>query len=57
VYAYATTAVWAGVGSADTFADVNRAVNTAAARREQVAMAAFSPCAVFAAASTAATAC
>jgi len=57
LYAYATTAVWAGVGSADTFADVNRAVNTAAARREQVAMAAFSPCAVFAAASTAATAC
>lgn len=57
LYAYATTAVWAGVGPADTFADVNRSINTSSARREQVAMAAFSTCAVFAAASTAATAC
>jgi hypothetical protein len=57
LYAYATTAVWAGTGRSDTFADVNRSINTSAARREQVGMAAFSTCAVFAAASTAATAC
>jgi hypothetical protein len=57
LYAYATTAVWAGVGATATFADVNRRNNNSNARREQVGMAAFSTCAVFAAASTAATAC
>lgn len=57
LYAYATTAVWAGVGQTDTYGDVNHSVNTAAARAEQVALAAFSTCAVFAAASTTATAC
>lgn len=57
VYAYATTAVWAGVGAVDTYGDVNRSVNTAASRAEQVALAAFSTCAVVAAASTTATAC
>jgi hypothetical protein len=57
LYAYATTAVWAGVGRTDTYGDVNRDINTAAARAEQVALAAFSTCAVFAAASTTATAC
>ena len=57
LYAYATTAVWAGVGRSDTFGDVDRSINNANARREQVGMAAFSTCAVFAAASTAATAC
>lgn len=57
LYAYATTAVWAGVAAPDTFADVDRANNTRNARSERPALAAFSPCAVFAAASTAATAC
>lgn len=57
LYAYATTAVWAGTGRTDTYGDVNRDVNTAAARAEQIALAAFSTCAVFAAASTTATAC
>lgn len=57
LYAYATTAVWAGVGRTDTYGDVAREVNTAAARAEQVGLAAFSTCAVFAAASTTATAC
>lgn len=57
LYAYATTAVWAGIGRADTIADINRGINTSSARAEQVALAAFSPCAVVAAASTAATAC
>lgn len=57
LYAYATTAVWAGVGTVDTYADVNRSINTAAARAEQVALAAFSTCAVVAAAATTATAC
>lgn len=57
VYAYATTAVWAGVGTVDTYADTNREINTDSARAEQVALAAFSPCAVVAAASPAATAC
>ena len=57
LYAYATTAIWAGVGQVDTYPDVDRAVNTAAARAEQIALAAFSTCAVFAAASTTAAAC
>lgn len=57
LYAYATTAVWAGVGGTFTASDVDRAINNSNARREQVGMAAFSTCAVFAAASTAATAC
>lgn len=57
LYAYATTAVWAGTGTTATYADVDRAVNTANARTEQIGLAAFSTCAVFAAASTTATAC
>lgn len=57
LYAYATTAVWAGVGRSDTIADMNRGVNTNNARAEQVGLAAFSTCAVVAAASSAATAC
>lgn len=57
LYAYASTAVWAGVGASFNVGDINRSNNNSNARREQVGMAAFSTCAVFAAASTAATAC
>ena len=57
LYIYATAGVWAGVGTADSVDDVNRSVNTATSRAEQFALAAFSPCAVFAAASTAAVKC
>lgn len=57
LYAYITTAIWAGTGQTDTYRDVDRAVNTSNARAEQIGLAAFSTCAVFAAASTTAAAC
>lgn len=57
LYVYATAGLWAATGRRDVFGDINRATNTATARAEQIALATFSPCAVFAAASTAATAC
>lgn len=56
-YLYAVADVWAGVGRRDVYDDVNRLINTASARAEDVALAAFPTCAVFAAASTAVTVC
>lgn len=56
-YMYAVGDVWASVGGRDTYDDVNRSVNTASARAEDGALAAFPTCAVFAAASTTATVC
>lgn len=49
LWLYATASVWAGVGTDLMRDDVNRANNTANARAERVAMAAFTPCATFAA--------
>lgn len=57
LYAYAVPDVFAGVGERATYSDVDRSVNTETSRSEDIALAAFSPCAVFAAASTTATAC
>lgn len=57
LYAYGTTAVWAGVGERATYQALDRAVNTDTARAEDIALVAFSICAVFAAASTTAVAC
>lgn len=56
-YLYAVADVWASVGSRDTYADVDRAVNTARSRAEDIGIVAFPTCAVFAAASTAVTVC
>jgi hypothetical protein len=56
-YMYAVGDVWASVGGRDTLYDVDRSVNTASARAEDGALAAFPTCAVFAAASTTATVC
>lgn len=49
LWLYATASVWAGVGTDMMRDDVNRADNTANARAERVALAAFTPCATFAA--------
>lgn len=57
LFLYATAGVWAGLGEAVTYSDVDRNVNTATSRAEQVALAAFSPCSVLAASATTATAC
>lgn len=57
LYLYGVADVWASVGERQVYTDVNRQVNTETSRAEDVALAAFSPCAVFAAASTAAVAC
>lgn len=57
LYAYATTVVWAGVGDRAEFSDVRRADNSATTRTEDLALAAFAPCALYAAGSPAATAC
>jgi hypothetical protein len=48
LYVYATTAVWAGVGTRETLHDVNREVNDVNARAEDVALVAFAPCATYA---------
>lgn len=57
LHLYAASNVWASVGERATYADVDRGVNTATSRSEDVGLAVFSPCAVFAAASTVALAC
>lgn len=57
LYAYAVSAVWAGVGERSIISALNRAVNTDQSRAEDIMLAAFSPCAVFAAASTTVTRC
>lgn len=48
LFVYGTTAVWAGIGERHTLQDVDRSINDVTARAEDVAMAAFSPCATFA---------
>lgn len=48
LYVYAVTDVYAGTGSRDTISDVNRSINDVNARAEEIALAAFGPCAVFA---------
>lgn len=48
LYAYASTAVWAATGERSNLFDVDRSVNTTTARSEDIALAAFSPCATFA---------
>lgn len=48
LYVYATTAVWAGVGTRSALHDVDREVNTVSARAEDVALVAFAPCATYA---------
>lgn len=57
LYMYAVADVWAGIGGRTPLEDVDRAVNTLHVRQEDVALAAFPTCAVFAAASSAVTAC
>ena len=57
LYLYGTTTVWAAVGERASFEDVNRANNTATSRTEDLALVAFAPCALYAAASPAAVAC
>lgn len=51
LWIYATAGVWAGVGRGVLLDSVNRANNTAEARDERIALAAFTPCATFAASS------
>lgn len=48
LFMYGAASVWAGVGRGDPRDDVDRANNTASAREERVALAAFTPCATFA---------
>lgn len=57
LHLYAASNVWANVGERATLSDVDRNVNTGTARAEDLGLAVFSPCAVFAAASTVALAC
>jgi hypothetical protein len=57
LWIYGTSAIWAGVGATGMLGDVNRANNTATARDERVALAAFTPCATFAVGSSIAAAC
>ena len=57
LYLYAAAGVWAGTGEETTYSDVDRNVNTATSRAEQIALVAFTPCAVFAAAATTVTKC
>ena len=57
LYMYAVAGQWAGVGEASMRADINRRTNTAEARSEQIGLAAFTPCAVFAAGSSVEKAC
>jgi len=57
LYAYAVVGVWAQLGRQDSFDYVNRAINDQLARSDILALFAFPTCAVYAAASTVATAC
>lgn len=56
LFIYGTAAVWAATGTRDTLLDVDRSVNTKAARAEDVALVAISPCSTFATETTV-TAC
>lgn len=49
LYIYATAGIWAGVGTGQMLGDLDRQTNTATARDERIALAAFSVCATFAA--------
>jgi len=60
LYIYATSSIWAGVGGLGTrqmLSDVDRQNNTARARDERIALAAFTPCSTFAAGSGVTKAC
>ena len=57
LYMYATSSVWAGVGTRLMRSDVDRANNTASAREERIALTAFTPCATFAVGSGVTKAC
>jgi hypothetical protein len=57
LWIYATSAVWACVGSAQMLGDIDRANNTATARDERVGLPVFTPCATFAAGSGVVTQC
>lgn len=57
LYLYAVSNVWAGVGARTLLFDVDRTDNTATDRAEDIALVAFSTCAVFAASSPDATSC
>ncbi len=57
LYLYGTAGVWAGTGEQQTYSDVDRSVNTVTSRAEQIALIAFTPCAVFAAAADSVTKC
>ena len=57
LYVYAVVAVWAETGPSNLIDFVKRSVNDHLARTDTLALVAFPTCAVFAAASTAATAC
>lgn len=52
LYIYGVTSVWASVGERAVYQSINRAVNTDTARAEDIALAVYEPCAVFAAAAT-----
>ena len=54
---YATSSVWAGVGTRLMRSDVDRTNNTASAREERIALTAFTPCATFAVGSGVTKAC
>lgn len=57
LYMYAVTGLWVAVGQRVTFSDINRSVNTTTSRSEELALAAFAPCAVFASATPAVVGC
>lgn len=57
LWMYATAGLWAGIGTPQMVADVNRSNNTAEARAEQIGLAAFSTCATFAVPSTVTKTC
>lgn len=57
LHLYGVSNVWASIGERRVYSDTDRSVNTDTSRAEDLGLAVFSPCAVFAAASTVATAC
>lgn len=52
LYLYGVSGVWASVGERAVYQSLDRAVNTDTARAEDIALAVYEPCAVFAAAAT-----
>lgn len=57
LWLYAVSNVWAGTGSRSALFDVDRSDNTATDRAEDIALVAFSTCAVYAASSLETTSC